>query len=138
MKNPYVLTLAVSLFGCTAQEVKKPTQYSMTQFMDIVQINGGAFSPDESRIMINSKATGIFNAVEIDINTGEQKAMTHSADDAISSESYFPADNRIVYSSDKGGDEIDHLFVRNPDGSIVDLISDAKAKAAFTGWSFDR
>jgi dipeptidyl aminopeptidase/acylaminoacyl peptidase len=137
MKNLYVLALAV-LFGCTAQEVKKPTQYSMAQFMDIVQINGGAFSPDESKIMINSKATGIFNAVEIDINTGEQKALTNSADDAISSESYFPADNRIVYSSDKGGDEIDHLFVRNPDGSIVDLISDAKAKAAFTGWSFDR
>ena len=110
----------------------------MTQFMDIVQITGGSFSPDESKIMISSKATGIFNAVAVDVVTGEQTALTHSTDNAIFSESYFPTDNRILYSSDKGGNEIDHLYVRNPDGSISDLISDSTAKAEFAGWSFDK
>jgi dipeptidyl aminopeptidase/acylaminoacyl peptidase len=138
MKKFILPILTVALFGCVKQEVKKPKQYSMTQLMDIVQINGGSFSPDESKIMINSKATGIYNAVEIDINTGEQKALTNSTDNAIFSESYFPTDNRIVYTSDKGGNEINHLYVKNLDGSIVDLISDSTSKAGFAGWSFDQ
>ena len=110
----------------------------MTQFMDIVQIMGGSFSPDESKIMISSKATGIFNAVEIDVVTGEQRPLTKSTNNAIFSESYFPTDNRILYSSDKGGNEIDHLYVKNVGGSISDLITDTTAKAEFAGWSFDK
>jgi dipeptidyl aminopeptidase/acylaminoacyl peptidase len=110
----------------------------MAQFMDIVQINGGAFSPDESKIMINSKASGIFNAVEIDIKTGQQTPLTSSTDNAIFAQSYFPSDNRIVYTSDKGGNEIDHIYVKNLDGSVMDIISDTTAKADFAGWSYDR
>ena len=110
----------------------------MAQFMDIVQINGGSFSADDSKILINSKSTGIFNAVEIDIKTGEQKPVTSSTDNAIFAQGYFPADNRFIYTSDKGGNEIDHIFIKNPDGSVIDLISDSTAKADFGGWSVDR
>ena len=35
--------------------------------------------------------------------------------------SYFPADERILYSSDEGGNELTHIYVRNTDGSIRDL-----------------
>jgi dipeptidyl aminopeptidase/acylaminoacyl peptidase len=126
------------LNACTKQVEQKPPQYTMAQFMDIVQINGGAFSPDETKIMINSKESGIFNAVEIDIATGEQKALTASTDNAVFSQTYFPNDNRIIYTSDKGGNEINHLFVKSPDGAIQDLISDSTAKASFGGWSFDK
>jgi len=127
------------LLQCSKQsEEKPPKQYSIAQFMDIVQITGGAFSPDESKILISSKATGIFNAVEIDIKTGEQKALTSSTNDAVFVNSYFPKDNRMLYSSDKGGNEITHLYVRNEDGAILDLIQDSTAKAQFSGWSYDQ
>lgn len=106
--------------------------------MDVVPINGGAFSPDETKILINSRATGIFNAVEIDIKTGEQKALTHSTDNAIFSYSYFPKDNRLLYGSDKGGNEITHIFVRATDGAVTDLIQDTTAKAQFDRWSHDQ
>ena len=130
---------AVMLLQCSKQsEEKPPKQYSIAQFMDIVQITGGAFSPDESKILISSKATGIFNAVEIDIKTGEQKALTSSTNDAVFVNSYFPKDNRMLYSSDKGGNEITHLYVRNEDGAILDLIQDSTAKAQFSGWSYDQ
>lgn len=135
----YVLPILILMGACSSKPTEqKPKQYTMAQFMDIVQINGGAFSPDETKILINSKATGIFNAVEIDIKTGEQKPLTNSTDNAIFSQSYFPGDARVVYSSDKGGNEIDHIYIRNLDGSTMDLISDSTAKADFGGWSYDR
>jgi dipeptidyl aminopeptidase/acylaminoacyl peptidase len=139
MKNRMaILVLTVCLAACSKPTEQKPPQYTMAQFMDIVQINGGAFSPDETKIMINSKETGIFNSVEIDIATGTQKALTASTDNAIFSQSYFPNDNRIVYTSDKGGNEINHLFVKSTDGAIQDLISHSTAKANFGGWSYDK
>jgi dipeptidyl aminopeptidase/acylaminoacyl peptidase len=131
---PLLLTLACN----NKPAVTKPKEYTMAQFMDIIQINGGAFSPDESKILINSKATGIFNAMEIDLKTGQQTAVTSSTDNAIFAQSYFPGDNRFVYTSDKGGNEIDHIFIKNLDGSVMDLISDSTAKADFAGWSYDR
>jgi dipeptidyl aminopeptidase/acylaminoacyl peptidase len=133
-----LLPLLLALACNNKPAVTKPKEYTMAQFMDIIQINGGAFSPDESKILINSKATGIFNAVEIDLKTGQQTPVTSSTDNAIFAQSYFPGDNRFVYTSDKGGNEIDHIFIKNLDGSVMDLISDSTAKADFAGWSYDR
>jgi hypothetical protein len=143
MKNPIVQVSMLFVFACVAvscgpTEEKKPARYTIAQFMDIVQINGGAFSPDDSKVMISSKETGIFNAVAIDVKTGQQTPLTTSGDNAIFGLSYFPGDDRIVYTSDKGGNEINHLFVRNMDGSVIDLIQDSTAKASFAGWSYDK
>ena len=54
------------------------------------------------------------------------------------SEGYFPEDNRFLYISDRGGNEISHIYVQNPEGKVTDLISDSTAKAVFYGWSYDR
>ena len=132
------MLLLAGLASCATKESETPPKlYSMTQFMDIVQINGGAFSPDESKLLISSKETGIFNAVEIDLKSGQQTAMTKSADNAIFGYSYFPKDNRILYGSDKGGNEITHLYVLS-NGDVIDLIQDSTAKAQFYGWSYNQ
>lgn len=133
-----LLTIALLSACNTAPEDKKPQMYTIAQFMDIVQISGGAFSPDESKMLVNSKETGIFNAFEIDLKTKAMKQLTTSTDDAIFSRSYFPSDDRILYVSDKGGNEITHIFVRNPNGSTQDLIQDSTAKAQLAGWSYDK
>lgn len=130
--------LLAGLASCATKESETPPkQYSMAQFMDIVQIGGGAFSPDDSKLLISSKETGIFNAVEIDLKTGQQTAMTKSTDNAIFGYSYFPKDNRILYGSDKGGNEITHLYVLS-NGDVIDLIQDSTAKAQFYGWSYNQ
>jgi len=137
MRSLTLLLLAALAIACGSDN-EKPKTYTMTQFMDITAINGGAFSPDEKKILINSRETGIFNAVEIDLETGKQTAVTNSSTNAVFAQGYFPADNRILYSSDKGGNEISHLYVRATDGSVTDLISDSTAKAEFVDWSFNR
>ncbi|MBX2914319.1 MAG: S9 family peptidase [Cyclobacteriaceae bacterium] len=124
--------------GCTTEKPETPPKlYSIAQFMDIVQINGGAFSPDETKLLISSKETGIFNAVEVDITTGKQTPLTNSTDNAIFGYSYFPKDNRVLYGSDKGGNEITHLFAL-ANGVSTDLITDSTAKAQFYGWSYNQ
>src|SRR5687768_9580961 len=118
----FAILLAVLVFSCkTVETTETPVkQYTIAQFMDIVQINGGSFSADDSKIVFNSKETGIFNAYEINIQSGEKKQLTNSTTDAIFAEALFPNDDRLIYSSDKGGNEITHLFVRNTDGSVKD------------------
>lgn len=135
---PLALVLLL-LYSCgTKNEKPEIPAYTIAQFMDIVQISGGAFSPDETKLLISSKATGIFNAYEIDIATGEQKALTSSTDNAIFAQSYFPEDGRVLFTSDKGGNEITHLFVRGNEGNTIDLIKDSTAKAEFYGWSYNK
>jgi dipeptidyl aminopeptidase/acylaminoacyl peptidase len=139
-KYTFLLTLlsfTVLVWSCKEAE-KPPKQYSIAQFMDVVQISGGSFSPDDSKILITSKETGIYNAVEVDVKTGEQKPLTKSTDDAIFGYGYFPEDNRILYGSDKGGNEITHIYVLDEGGSPLDLIKDSTAKAQFYGWSHNQ
>ncbi|GCC52070.1 S9 family peptidase [Chryseotalea sanaruensis] len=134
------LTLLAIIWQSCSQTKEKPEipAYTIAQFMDIVQISGGAFSPDETKLLISSKATGIFNAYEIDIATGEQKPLTSSNDNAIFAQSYFPEDGRVLFTSDRGGNEITHLFVRSNEGNTIDLIKDSTAKAQFYGWSHNK
>jgi dipeptidyl aminopeptidase/acylaminoacyl peptidase len=139
VRYSFLLLSIVLIWSCQNQPTEqKAKPYTIAQFMDIVQINGGSFSPDETKIMISSKQTGIFNAFEIDIASGESRQLTSSTDNAVYAYSYFPDDNRVLYGSDKGGNEITHMFVRTEDGAVKDLIQDSTAKAQFYGWSFDK
>lgn len=139
MKRQSLLMLILLVAGCQQKETESPPPlYTIAQFMDIVQINGGAFSPDEKKVLFNSKETGIFNAYEIDIASGEKRQLTQSSDNSIFAQSYFPGDDRVVFTSDKGGNEITHIYVRNNDGSTRDLIQDSTAKAQFYGWSYNK
>ena len=140
MKNVFAFAagLLIIFSSCNTTKELPPKEYTVNQFMDIVQINGGAFSPDETKIVYNSKATGIFNAYEIDLKAGAEKQLTTSTDNAIFSQSYFPTDDRMLYTSDKGGNEINHLYVQSQDGGVQDLIQDSTAKAQFAGWSYNK
>lgn len=106
--------------------------------MDVKNIYSAGFSPDEKKLLLGSNETGIYNVFELDLTTDERRQLTSSTEESVFAASYFPNDDRIVYTSDKGGNEIDHIFVRNPDGSSTDIISDSAAKANFYGWSHDK
>jgi dipeptidyl aminopeptidase/acylaminoacyl peptidase len=51
--------------------------------------------------------------------------------------SYFPADDRLLYRSDEGGNELTHIYVRETDGTTKDLTPGTKLKAGFEGWAHD-
>lgn len=112
-------------------------QYTIEQFMDNVSIFGGNFSHDESRILVSSDQSGIFNAYEIPIDGGTPKALTNSTDNSIFAISYFPDDDRLLYRMDNNGNELFHLFVKEQDGTVKELTPDSTARAVFYGWAHD-
>lgn len=112
-------------------------QYSIQDFLGTVGYRGLSFSPDKSKILVSSDASGIFNAYTIAVAGGEPQTLTSSTTDSIFTAGYFPGDERFLYSSDQGGNELNHLFVRELDGSVADLTPGEGLKALFLGWSRD-
>lgn len=112
-------------------------RYSIDQFLGNTNLAGASFSPDRQNILVSSDETGVFNAFAIPVDGGAPIQLTHSTDDAVMVVGYFPEDERFLYLSDKGGDELTHIYVRNPDGTVQDLTPGEGLKAHFGGWAAD-
>lgn len=89
-------------------------------------------------LLVSNDETGIFNAWEIPVDGSSPRQLTSSSTNSVFAISYLPADNRILYRSDQGGNEIGHIYLRKEDGSTMDLTPDSAAKAEFVQWSRDK
>lgn len=138
LKPTVFILLSTFIITCTStenQKEAKPSLYSIEQFMNVERVFGSSFSPDESKILINSKLSGIYNVYEINIATGTKTQLTSSASNAIYGRSYFPEDERIIYTSDQEGNEISHIYLRDENGTATDITPDSIAKSNFGGWN---
>ena len=125
----------VALAGCSRNSVK---QYTIEQFMNVEHVSGGAFSADESKLLVTSDRTGVRNAFSITVKGGKAKQLTESDKNSVFALSYFPNDDRFLYLSDKGGNEVYHIYLRKLDGEIADLTPWDNARSLFYGWSYDK
>ena len=139
MKHILIIVLLLAMFACTPQgeKPKEVKHYTIEQFYKNVNVFGGSFSPDESLLLVTSNETGIYNAFALPIDGGDPIQLTNSMEESIFTISYFPEDNRILYVSDQGGNEINHIYLRNEDGSVRDLTPFEGARSQFAGWSRD-
>ena len=115
----------------TAEAFFETTSYA------VADAAGYAFSADGNKLLISSDQTGVFNVFALPLDGGAAQPLTHSTDNAMFALSYFPADDRVLFTSDEGGNELNHVLVREADGSIRDLTPGAELKAGFLGWSDD-
>jgi dipeptidyl aminopeptidase/acylaminoacyl peptidase len=116
----------------------EPRHYTIEQFMNTVRIGGSSFSSDEKSLLFHSNKSGIFNVYSVAVTGGEPMQLTKAEKESTYAVSYFPADARILYTYDRGGNENSHLYVRETDGAERDLTPGDKVKANFLGWSHDR
>ena len=137
LKTPFALiTLFLFIASCT--QTYTPTKYSIEQFYQNNRIGGGSFSDDETKLLVRSDESGIFNVYEIDIVSGVKTQKTFSEKESYFAIDYLPGTNQILYSADKGGDELNHIYLMNEDGATTDLTSGENEKARFAGWSKDK
>ncbi len=108
-------------------------QFHQTTSYGIAGGSGFGFSHDGSKILISSDVSGIFNAYTLSMD-GEITPVTTSDDFPFYAQSFFPSDDRIILQGDQGGNELDHVHVREADGSLRDLTPGDKLKASFQGW----
>lgn len=112
-------------------------EYTIEDFMNSVSYSAPSFSPDNSKILISNNSTGIFNIYTINIDGSFTEQLTYSDSDALIAVSYFPDDERILYAADQGGNELNHLYVRELDGTEKDLTPGENLRASFAGWAGD-
>lgn len=155
---PVLLLFLMAMAACSEQAGQQPPpepvaaapepagpavpRYSAEAFFEttsyaVADAAGYAFSPDGSKLLISSDQTGVFNVFALPLDGGAAEPLTHSTDNAMFALSYFPADERVLFTSDEGGNELNHVLVRESDGSVRDLTPGAELKAGFLGWNDD-
>ena len=134
-----VVGLALAIGGCIRPDAPGPVpRYDAKTFFETTAITGASFSHDEERILVSTDATGVFNAYSRPFGGGPPTQLTQSQADSVFAVSWFPNDDRFLFTADQGGNELNHLYVRETDGSIRDLTPGERLKAMFRGWSGDR
>ncbi len=129
---PFFLLLLVS---CTGK--REVTQYSIDQFYKNVNISFSDFSPDETKGLVTSNETGIYNLFEIDFSDGSRRQLTFSDTESLFGIGYVQETGQVLYSADRGGDENSHIYLLEGDGSSTDLTPGDAVKARFAGFSRD-
>ena len=112
-------------------------QYTIEQFLANTHLKGSSFSPDKSKILVSSDESGIYNAFALSTDGGRQVQLTDSTQQSMQVQAYFPHDERFLFLADQGGNELDHLYVRELDGTHTDLTPGHGHVARFLGWAHD-
>jgi len=89
-------------------------------------------------VLVTSDQSGVLNVHAQPVTGGAAVALTRSTGDSYSAISFFPHDDRFLYSADQGGNELDHVYVMQLDGTPRDLTPGDKLKAEFVDWSGDK
>jgi dipeptidyl aminopeptidase/acylaminoacyl peptidase len=121
-------------------EKPAPAQHDAKAFFSTTSYSlppGYAWSSDDQQLLVSSDETGIFNAYALPAKGAAPQPLTTSSVDSTFAVSWFPADGRVLFTADKGGNEINHLFVRETSGETRDLTPGERTKAQFAGWSLD-
>lgn len=138
-----ILTVSMFLFltACQQAAIKDTTSvaddfkvYDTEAFYDTTSLFGSSLNSDSSAVLVSSNETGIYNAFRIPVDGSAKTQLTNSTTDSIYAISWFPQDDRILYSADEGGNELNHLYVREIDGTIKDLTPGDELKANFLSW----
>lgn len=129
------------MWSCASEkretEQREIAQYSIDQFYQNTNFSGGSYSPDESKLLVSSNASGIYNIYALHTDGKRIDTLTRNEKESYFAISYFPDDERILFSADQGGNEINHIYLLDLDGEITDLTSGEKEKASFMKWSAD-
>ncbi len=140
--------LCASLIGCvsngphdiagtTDQKSKNTSQfetYTAEQFFVTTSLSGSSINHTSDAALVSSDESGIYNAYRVPLDGSTPTQLTFSSKDSIYVQSWFPQDDRFLFKSDQGGNELHHLYVGEIDGTQVDLTPGERLQATFAGW----
>lgn len=126
--------LASGFFACgpppdTAP--REPAQYDARTFFETETVFGASFSADGSRLLMTSDRSGVLNVYAQPVDGGAPEQITHSGTDAMIARAFFPEDDRILYTADRGGNELSHVYLKEPGKEAVDLTPGEDLRANF-------
>ena len=141
-KAALIVLMAILFFSCKDREntemadTTEIEQYTIEQFMDNENAFANGYSSDNSKVLITSNRSGIYNIYSISASGGELTPITQSDSASVFGIGYFPKDDRILFRMDGNGDEIYKIFVK--DGEEIKRLTPAEnVRALFRGWAKD-
>ena len=137
MNKVIIIVFSLLFMGCQQNVDPNLKVYGIEDFFDNVSISGGYFSTDEEKIIFSSNQSGIFNVYEANIQTGKINQLTASNKESFFVRAYVPNSNDFIYSADNEGNEINHLFLKKEDDTVIDLTPNENEKSMFYKWSND-
>ena len=137
MKKLIFFISLIIIIGCNQSQKKDFAKYDVEEFFNNVAISGGYFSSSSDKLIYSSNESGIYNIYEVNINNGKASQLTHSEKESFFIRSYVPNSDAFIYSADKGGNEISHLYLQKKDGGLFDLTPGENEKSSFYKWSKD-
>ena len=132
----FFISLIITI-GCNESQKIAFENYDIEEFFNNVAISGGYFSSSSDKLIYSSNESGIYNIYEVNINNGVASQLTHSEKESFFIRSYVPNSDAFLYSADKGGNEISHLYLQKRDGDVLDLTPGENEKSSFYKWSKD-
>ncbi len=111
--------------------------YTIAQMMDNEVVSGGSFSPDNSKLLVTSNRSGIYNMYSVPVAGGAFTPITASDSSSVFAISYFPEDERMLFRMDNNGDELYHIYLMDASGTQRDLTPDEGARTTFYSWARD-
>lgn len=108
--------------------------YTAEQFYATKSYMGNKINHNGQSLLVASDETGVFNLYRVSLDGSSWQQLTKSTTDAMMPVDWFPQDDRVLYTADQGGNELHHLYVLAPDGTVTDITPGEKLKAMFLDW----
>src|SRR3954453_8353438 len=93
-----ILFHAVSVSAALAPGKRPSKQYTIEQFLATTTVGGPSFSPDGSKVLFTSDASGLPNVYTVPSDGGPITPLTRSTTESTYAVSYFPKDERVLYT----------------------------------------
>ena len=90
-------------------------EYSLKDFLEIRTATASGFSPDASKVLINSNLSGTMQLYTVPRAGGDLKAVT-SFDEPVSG-AYLPTSDEVLFLKDEGGNERMQIYRIRDDGT---------------------
>ena len=130
MKKLLLLFICISA-SCQSSIKNKTATYDIKEFFDNVNISGGYFSSSEEKMIYSTNKSGIVNVYEVELTSKSVAQLSFSEKESFYVRSYVPNSDDFIYSADKGGNEISHLYLQKRSGETLDLTPGINEKSIF-------
>ena len=141
MKQIFIPILIVPIIMMSCESEKStaftPESYTIEQFYDNIRVTGGSFNSDASKLLVSSNETGIYNVYVLSADGKDKTQLTDSELESLFAIGFLPERDDFLFSADRGGDEISHIYLQTSDGEVTDLTPQENEKTGFAGWSRD-
>lgn len=136
-----VLLVAIFALSCSQEkdQLRMPKQYTAEQLRNNVSVFAAGFNQDDSKILIGSNQSGIYNVYLLNIADTTTRQITHSTTNSNFPVGFLRGSDNFIFDQDNGGDENYQLYLQNVnDTTTKNLTPWPGSTNSFRGWSLDK